>query len=171
MNLNGFEIERKYLIGMPDRDYLTRNASPSQIEQTYLLSPDPHVTERVRRRGAEGEWQYYHTQKSRITDRKRLEDEREIDRAEYEKLLSRADPEKKQIQKTRWVLPWLGQSFEIDIFPFWDDRAILEIELEDEEQQVTLPPQIRVIREVTADWRYSNSALSREIPMEDLEKG
>lgn len=171
MNLNGFEIERKYLIAMPDLEYLKQNASPSRIEQHYLLPPEPHITERVRKRGAEGSWRYYHTRKSRLTDLKRIEDEREIDEAEYEALLSRADPMRRPIQKTRWVLPWQGHDFEIDIFPFWDDRAIMEIELEDEGQTVELPPQIRVIREVTSDWRYANSALSREIPMEEWKKG
>ena len=43
--------------------------------------------------------------------------------------------------------------------------------MERETQQLRFPPQIRIIREVTADRRYSNAALSREIPRDDIQKG
>ena len=174
MNIDGFEIERKYLISMPDPAFLRENAEPSHIEQTYLLHEDPLVTARVRKRGRAGDWHYTHTEKLRVSDLRRVENEREIGEAEYCELLRRADPSRQTIAKTRWVLPWRGQLFEIDIFPFWDDRALMEIELREEGQAVELPPQIRVLREVTGDRRYTNSSLSREIlrePLEQAEKG
>ena len=34
----------------------------------------------------------------------------------------------KQIRKTRYCLTYKNQYFEIDIYPFWNDKAILEIE-------------------------------------------
>ena len=169
--MNGFEIERKYLIAMPDPAFLAANAIPSQIEQTYLTPPDPNVTARVRKRGREGDWTYTHTQKIRLSDLRRIEDEREIGEEEYRRLLLQADPAKRVIRKTRWVLPWQGQSFEIDVYPFWTDRAIMEIEMEDEGQAVELPPRIRILRDVTADLRYTNSSLALRIPMEEIEKG
>lgn len=171
MNIDGFEIERKYLIRMPDEAWLRKNAYPSRIEQTYLLRPAPQVNARVRKRGQEGAWVYTYTQKTRISDLRRIEEEREISEEEYRTLLQQADPSRAVICKTRWVLPWNGQSFEIDVFPFWDDRALMEIELTHEEQTVQLPPDIAVIREVTADRRYTNASLSREIPREKLKKG
>lgn len=174
MNTDGFEIERKYLIRMPDAAWLLQNASPSEIWQTYLQRPAPHINARVRKRGQDGAWVYTHTQKTRISDLRRIEDEREISEAEYNALLQQADPKRNVIRKTRWVFPWRGQMFEIDIFPFWEDRALMEIELSDEEQAVELPPQICVLREVTGDRRYTNASLSKEIPMEpleDMEKG
>ena len=54
------------------------------------------------------------------------------------------------------------------MFPFWQDRAFLEIEIADEEQEILLPPAIRVIREVTEDPRYTNAALSLAIPEETI---
>ena len=171
MNIDGFEIERKYLIRMPDTTFLAAHAASSQIEQTYLRRPAPQVNARVRKRGREGAWVYTHTQKTRVSDLRRIEDEREIGEDEYRVLLLQADPERKPIRKTRWVLPYKGQSFEIDIFPFWEDRALMEIELMDESQTVELPPEIDTIREVTGDGRYTNAALSREVPFEDLQKG
>ena len=169
--MKGFEIERKYLISMPDPDFLRENASPTEIVQTYLLPPAPHINARVRKRGRDGDWTYTHTEKTRLSDLRRIENERRISREEYETLLQNADPDRNVIQKTRWVLPWKGQNFEIDIFPFWTDRALMELELEDEAQTIELPPQIRVLREVTADYRYLNSSLSKTIPYEEIEKG
>ena len=169
--MEGFEIERKYLIRMPDPDFLRQNASPTEIVQTYLLPPAPHINARVRKRGRDGDWTYTHTEKTRLSDLRRIENERQISREEYETLLQSADPGRNVIQKTRWVLPWKGQNFEIDIFPFWTDRALMELELEDEAQTIELPPRIRVLREVTADYRYLNSSLSKTIPYEEIEKG
>ena len=169
--MEGFEIERKYLISMPDPDFLRQNARSTEIVQTYLLPPAPHVNARVRKRGRNGDWTYTHTEKTRLSDLRRIENERRISREEYETLLQNADPDRNVIQKTRWVLPWKGQNFEIDIFPFWTDRALMELELEDEAQTIELPPRIRVLREVTADYRYLNSSLSKTIPYEEIEKG
>ena len=39
--------------------------------------------------------------------------------------------------------------------------------MKSEDEAFTLPPFIEVIREVTADYRYKNHALAREIPKED----
>ena len=72
-----------------------------------------------------------------------------------------ADTSRRQIRKTRYCLSYEGQSFEIDVFPFWNDRAIAEIELRTEEQEITFPGFIKVIREVTGEEEYRNSALAR----------
>ena len=98
----------------------------------------------------------------------RLEQEREISEAEYQALLRQADPALRTLYKQRWCLEYRGQLFEIDLFPFWQDRAFMEIELADEGQELFLPPEIQVIREVTGDRRYTNRALAREIPQETI---
>ena len=40
-----------------------------------------------------------------------------------------------------------NQYFEIDIYPFWNDKAILEIELSDENTEIKFPKEINVIKE------------------------
>ena len=50
--------------------------------------------------------------------------------------------------------------FAHNLFPFWSDRALCEIELSHEHAPVTLPPALKVIREVTDDAAYSNAALA-----------
>ena len=164
-----YEIERKYLIRMPDRAWLEKEAEGTEITQTYLLSP-PGTTERVRRRGRDGVYVCTHTTKTKLSDLRRIEEEAEITEEEYEHLLRRADPERRVIRKTRWCFRYKGQLFELDVFPFWNDRAYLEIELRDESQKVSLPPDLTIIREVTGDPRYTNAALSVSIPYDDIGK-
>ena len=72
-----------------------------------------------------------------------------------------ADPTRRPIRKDRYCLTYDNQYFEIDVYPFWDDRAIVEIELRDEAQTVRFPEKLRLIREVTDDAAYKNAALAR----------
>jgi CYTH domain-containing protein len=97
---------------------------------------------------------------------KRVETERRIKQSEYITLLMNADTKLKQIRKTRYCLSFSNQYLEIDIYPFWQDYAVLEMELSDENQQITFPDFIEVIREVTDDLRYTNRALAESIPEE-----
>ena len=71
-----------------------------------------------------------------------------------------ADPAKRPIRKTRYCLTWDNQYFEIDLYPFWNDKAIVEIELSDENADIRFPAAINVIREVTDDASYKNAALA-----------
>lgn len=166
MNQNGYEIERKYLIRRPAEAWLEANCQGTDIIQTYLKTEAPGHSDRVRRRAGKNGVVYTHTVKRRITDLRREEQEREIDEAEYQTLLQRADPERRSIEKRRYVLAYDGKEFEIDVYPFWQDKAVMEIELSEETETVKLPPQIEIIRDVTADRRYTNAALAREIPVD-----
>ena len=166
MNINGFEIERKFLIAMPERAFLEQCES-SDITQTYLLGAE-NTTERVRKRVRGENCEYTHTVKVKLNDMRRIETENVIDGKTYEELLRRADPARQPIEKTRCCFTHDGLLWELDVFPFWGDRAFLEIELSDESDRFTLPPGIRLIREVTDDPRYTNAALSLQIPEEAI---
>lgn len=160
-----FEIERKFLIGYPDIKEIESypGASKSVIAQTYLITCNG-FTSRVRMRTANGAAKYIFTEKKRITDVVCIENEREITREEYEELLKLADPVRKTVEKTRYCLPYGGRVVEVDIYPFWTDRAIAEVEMEDENEEVVLPDFIKVIRDVTAEKAYKNYSLAKEIP-------
>lgn len=157
-----FEIERKYLIEYPDITWLENEPNCQRIEiiQTYLKS-DTGEEVRVRQRGINGNYIYFKTVKKRISDIKRVEVEKRLSGAEYLTLLMEADTSKRQIRKTRYCLTYNGQYFEIDVYPFWNDKAIAEIELRDENTQVSFPKQLKVIREVTEDESYRNASLAK----------
>ena len=156
------EIERKFLIAYPSESDLAA-AKKVDIAQTYLLS-EAGETHRVRRWTCEGETRYFETKKRPVTAATCLEDEKEVDEATYRALLERRDPTRRTVEKTRYRLPYGVHLLEIDVYPFWQDRAVLEVELTDEKQEITLPPFVRVIREVTDDPRYKNAALAKQIP-------
>ena len=72
-----------------------------------------------------------------------------------------ADTDKRQIRKTRYCLTYENQYFEIDVYPFWKDKAIVEIELSDEKAEILFPKELKVIKEVTEDASYKNAALAQ----------
>ncbi len=162
------EIERKFLIRMPDRAVLERESERFiDMEQIYLLSEDGS-SRRIRRSKCGGEETLSFTEKVFVTHVTRVEREREICPEEWNALLRQADPSRRPIVKRRWCVPYAGHTLEIDVFPFWDDRAFCEAELASETEPLELPGWIRVVREVTEDPRYTNSALARELPAEEL---
>lgn len=156
-----YEIERKFLIEYPDIKWLETNPACRRIEiiQTYLNSDDGDEV-RVRQRGVDGNYIYFQTTKRKVSDLKRVEIERRLSQAEYLKLLMDADTTKRQIRKTRYCLTYENQYFEIDVYPFWSDKAIAEIELRDENAPIAFPPQLKVVKEVTDDPSYKNASLA-----------
>ena len=96
-----------------------------------------------------------------MSDLKRVEIERRLSQSEYLKLLMDADTTKRQIRKTRYCLTYENQYFEIDVYPFWSDKAIAEIELSDENAPIAFPPQLKVVKEVTDDPSYKNASLAK----------
>ena len=156
------EIERKFLIEYPDIEWLESVESCEKIEiiQTYIKS-DSGDEVRVRQRGVDGNYIYFQTTKRKITDIKRVETERRLSQKEYLRLLMEADTSRRQIRKTRYCLTYKNQYFEIDVYPFWDDKAIMEIELRDENIPIEFPERIRIIKEVTNDEAYKNAQLAK----------
>ncbi len=156
-----YEIERKFLIEYPNIKILENNPNCKSIEiiQTYLNSGNDDEI-RVRQRGEDGNYIYFKTIKKKVSDVKRIEIEKRLSKDEYLTLLMDADTKKRQIRKTRYCLTYENQYFEIDIYPFWDDKAIVEIELSDENAKITFPEYIKVIKEVTDDDAYKNASLA-----------
>ena len=57
---------------------------------------------------------------------------------------------------------------ELDVYPFWQDRAILEVEVKSEDEALLLPPDVTVVAEVTADKRYKNVNLAKSVPNDEI---
>jgi CYTH domain-containing protein/predicted ATPase len=156
-----FEIERKFLIEYPDVAWLEAQPNCRRVEiiQTYLLAAGGEER-RVRQRGENGSFTYTLTTKRRVSDIKRVEVERRLTQREYLSLLLEADPSLHPVRKTRYCLTWEERYFEIDVYPFRKDRAILEIELSSEKEEVRFPPELQILREVTGEEAYTNRALA-----------
>ena len=170
MSQNGLEIERKYLIRMPDAAALS--AMPGcevwEVVQTYLMDGPDGSTHRVRSILTGGEMHYIHTVKRPLSVLSHEEWEVEVEKAEYDALLKEANPGLNAIVKKRYRIPFAGQLLEIDIYDFWQDRATLEIELSSEEQEIILPGWLCIVRELTGERAYKNRFLAEKVPMEEL---
>lgn len=163
------ETEHKYLIRYPDVDWLRRQdgARVREMLQTYLTAA-PGETRRIRSVREGEKTAFFYTRKVRQSALSAAEEERRISAAEYETLLAERDMTRNDIRKTRYSFPYGGHVMEVDIYPFWQDRAILEVEVRGEEETVLLPRGLHVIREVSADKRYKNVNLAKKIPTDPL---
>ena len=157
-----YEIERKYLTEYPEISALEAlpNCEKVEIIQTYLQA-DHDDEVRIRQRGSRGNYIYFETRKKTISGLKRIEIERRLTKDEYLERLMDADPTRMPIRKDRYCLADGNQYFEIDIYPFWNDQAILEIELSDPEEEIRFPKMLKVIREVTEEEAYKNASLAK----------
>lgn len=157
--LNNVEHEIKYLIKYPDFEKLKKYKSCRvDIEQIYLLSDVG--SHRIRRRSIANHDTYFETLKIRIKGDSCFEYENQITAEVYLKLKEKADPKKHPIVKQRYCLLYDGQYFELDVFDFWKDKALIELELSSENQVVKLPPEIELIQDVSTDKHYKNNYLS-----------
>ena len=162
----GYEIERKFLIRRPSEIelfYIKSRTAVTEfaIEQTYLTSEEG-TERRVRKRSNHvGSVQYFYTEKRKVTELKRVENEKEISEREYLELLKEADSSMKPLKKTRYVIPYRLCKFEMDVYPWDHARAILEVEIPYEDCKIDFPTFIDFIREVTDDPMFKNNNLAR----------
>ena len=158
-----YEIERKFLIEYPDLTWLESLPHCRRVEiiQTYLTPENGEEEARVRQRGIDGHYVYFKTTKRKVGPMKRVEIEHRLSEREYLRLLMSADTTRRPIRKDRYCLTYKNQYFEIDVYPFWNDKAIAEIELSDENAPIDFPPQLHVIKEVTGDKSYENASLAK----------
>lgn len=163
------ETERKFLIHIPSFADLEKqnNFSIKSIIQTYLQS-DGKKNIRVRSIVENNNTKYIKTIKERISTLSCYEDESVISYDEYTSLLLLADKEKRSIHKTRYSFEYCGHILEIDVYDFWNDRATLEIELKDENEDFSIPSFIKIIKEISADSRYKNTNLAKSVPFDEI---
>ena len=152
--------KRKYLISMPDMENLAERyaAVPIDMVQTYLCMTNPYIERRVRRQKHGGEYMYFYTEKHIRPDGTKWDTEKPITEKDYNRYLLEADPELQSVDKTKYRFVYDSCRFEIDVYPFSADKAVMFRYSENDE--AAIPPEIRVIREVTGDPDYKNKQLA-----------
>lgn len=159
----GLEIERKFLLEFPDLNLLKESfdVRESHILQTYLTENETGVERRIRKITANGHTKYFYTEKVKISELERQEEEKEITLRKFAEYLLEEDTNLKPIVKIRYYFEYRKQTLELDVYNFSTDKATLEIELESKDTYITLPEELKVIREVTEDSRYKNKNLAK----------
>ena len=148
----GQEIERKFLV---NGDFKSSAVKSQRITQGYLCSVAER-TVRVRIKGDMG----YITVKGigNKSGASRFEWEKEIPVKDAEELLEIC--EKGVIDKTRYIVPYEGHTFEVDEFYGDNDGLVVaEVELKSEDERFERP--VWLGKEVTGESRYYNSMLMK----------
>ena len=156
-----YENKRKFLIDYPDILHLESmpNCVRVEIIQTYLKSAAGKEF-RIRQRGKDGHFIYFQKMERGGGEPEKVDIERRLSQEEYLKLLMEADTSMRQIRKTRYCLTYRNRYFEIDVYPFWKDKAILKVPVRDEDGDIKFPKFITVQGEITDDERYRNISLA-----------
>ena len=156
------EIWHKYLIELPDVDALVRNYHAAGIDmmQTYLSQTSPNIVRRIRQQKNGNEYLYFYTEKHYTGDGQ-WETEKPISSKEYIQYLMEGDVGLHAVHKVKYRFSYNDRRFEIDVYPFSKERAIMRAALPDSDGAVDAPPEIHILREVTNDPAYRNTQLAR----------
>ncbi len=153
------EIERKFLVVLPDLNRLDVKRK-IEIMQTYLKRGSNDSQRRVRKIIENGSVFYTYTEKVFVSPVVREENESEITADEYVRLLEQSDKSCAPVEKIRYCFNYSDQLFELDVYPFSNDYAIMELELDFPEQKIYFPECVNVLKDVSDDKRYSNASLA-----------
>lgn len=149
------ENERKFLL-LREPDQIPVPHVRIEIEQLYLTDGA-----RIRRRGQNGNYTYFHTVKKPIGPGKNIETEHQISGRDFGLLRKTMDQKTVPVLKHRTCFLWDHQYLELDSFTSpAAGMVMLEIEIDEDDQKISIPPFLSVDREVTADQAYTNRYIS-----------
>ncbi len=155
------EKKHKYLISLPSLDKLVQDyqAVAFDMMQTYLIETNPQIERRVRQQKNGSDYLYFYTEKHLMPDNTKWDTEKPISQKEYIQYLMEGDMSLHTVHKTKYRFNYQNQRFEIDVYPFSDDRAIMFCY--GGHGEVVLPPEIDILREVTGVAEYKNKQLAK----------
>ena len=156
------QCERKFLIDYIDEIGLASYEPVEQsITQTYLKERAKGTERRTRKVLSNNAISYFYSEKRPISPVERIENERLLSQKEYLRLSEEVDPEFGSISKRRFCFRYNDRYYTVDTYPICADRAILDVQLNDKDEQPDLPPEIHVIKEVTGDPNYQGHMISK----------
>ena len=152
--------KHKYLIAMPDLQEMTEkyNGLALDMMQTYLTQTKPNVERRIRQQRNGEDYLYFYTERHVMADGTKWITEKPISEKDYIRYLMEGDSSLHSVRKVKYRLIYREQRMEIDVYPFDSEKAVLFMYTEGE---ALLPPEIRVLRDVTGDPAYKNRQLAR----------
>lgn len=153
-------LKHKYLIEKPDMDAFTEKYAPAALDmmQTYLTMTMADTDRRIRQQKNGQDYLYFYTERQTMPDGSKLVTEKPISEKEYIRYLMEGDSALRPVRKTKFRFVYENRRFEMDVYPFSEDKAILFCYTEDADP--LLPPDIRIIQDVTGDPAYKNKKLA-----------
>ena len=152
-------VEKKYLISMPDIEQLIKNkhCRKVHVKQHYLIDETNKEKEKIVLR-RENKRNFYY----KVNKKNNVKYSHSITADEYINKLEDENKKYYNIYKDRYYYIFDSRCIKIDIFPFWKDKAILEVDILNNRENIKLPKFINVIEEVTDNEKYKNYYLAEE---------
>lgn len=155
--------QRKFLVSAAHLDALESISNKVSITQDYLKINEGYEY-RVRKITQDSNASYHlNVQKREPNGERRVLKERALQGREYDSLLLGKDESYETVVKDRYSFVYKDQYFKFDIFD--DGMMILEVNVTKENPEITIPDFIRVKKDVTDDYEYSNIAIARRRKM------
>ena len=151
--------KKKYLVAMPDCASLEKllGAAPAEMMQTYLVPVRQDTERRIRQQKNGSGYLYFYTEKRISPDGTRWVTEKPISEKEYVAYLMEADVSLHSVIKQKYSFTYEKRRMELDVYPFCSDKAILFAYGADSGR---LPPEIKILKDVTGEAEYKNRALA-----------
>ena len=151
--------KKKFLVAMPDRATLEKlyGAAPAEMMQTYLVPVRQDTERRIRQQKNGSGYLYFYTEKRIAPDGTRWVTEKPISEKEYVAYLMEADVSLHSVIKQKYSFTYEKRRMELDVYPFCSDKAILFAYGADSGR---LPPEIKILKDVTGEAEYKNRALA-----------
>ena len=151
--------KKKYLVTMPDCAALEKlyGAAPAEMMQTYLVPVRQDTERRIRQQKNGSGYLYFYTEKRIAPDGTRWVTEKPISEKEYVAYLMEADVSLHSVIKQKYSFTYDKRRMELDVYPFSSDKAILFAYGADSGR---LPPEIKILKDVTGEAEYKNRALA-----------
>lgn len=159
-------VKRKYLVTHIDWSEFPKEFQQFDVVHDYLLSDDPNVQTRIRKRGQNDRWSYTSTVRRRINGSV-VETKLTLTKREYEHLYTQRDHSRCTTYKKRMCFNYERTYFQLDIYqrplPPGSPRAdnLMFLETFTTRPEVQQPPFLTVDREITGlnEWSmYTMSA-------------
>lgn len=157
------EIFKKYLIQV-DENLISHlnsiNAFQTHIIQHYLKSQSG-TERRIRKRERNGNTICYYSEAAMLSPSTRIKKDRIISNGQYGDYSLEIDPNLHVIDKVRYSFYYNSLFFKLDIFSFDPTKALLGIQVPDQDEEIQLPDFIEVIKDVSDIMNYKNYYLAK----------
>ncbi|CAL1281897.1 unnamed protein product [Larinioides sclopetarius] len=157
----------KFLVSKLALDEMFPPFQDFEVVHDYLVTSNPKVQARLRKRGQNGNWSYMHTQRRRDVDSQVIEVKRQITHRDYINMLSQRDEKHYRVLKLRRCFMLDNMYMQMDIYkgpchPRCEGLILLETytTLKGRELIGRLPAFLNVTKEVTGNPAYSMFNLS-----------
>lgn len=159
----------KYLVRALPKDSDFPTYQDFEVVHDYLVTANPKIQSRLRKRGQNNYWSYMHTQRRCDVGSQMIELKRQITHRDYINMLAQRDDAHHTVYKLRRCFLWGNISFQMDIYkkpchPRCDGLILLETYTTHSSEEMTslLPDFLDIEKEVTNDPNYSMYNLSRK---------